>query len=213
MFLHLIRLGLCISALLFTVCSTNIAGGGTESTNGKIAVAVNGNDVTVKAPKGTLIAIFDSAYVATSATFSESLVIDNSEKGSFLSLNAGIYNILAWQSDSNKACIFKSIQIPRLSVDTLDLALWGTIEGVVKETSGLAPDSGSVFIQGTPYYSKLSSSGEFRLSKVPPSIVEIEVNTFIKNLMSQNVQIWADSAISLPPGQTRAINFTVSKPD
>ena len=78
------------STLLLSSCGDDIAGGGTETSNGNVIATVSGNSITFNAKEGTVLGLFDTGYVGFSGQeYADSTVADTSESAAFVDLPSG----------------------------------------------------------------------------------------------------------------------------
>ena len=163
--------------LVLLFCSSDNPGvSGTETTNGKITAYVSVSDTMVygEAPSGTRIILNSSDY----NPILQDKYLDTVESGidgkfEFRGIDSGSYNITAVNSEgSAKAFISDLIYRP---VDMMPVS-GGRDSGYISDVFYIegelekdAPDSvdAFVYIQGSPFFTEVSGTGEFRIESVP----------------------------------------------
>lgn len=153
----------------YTGCGTDIAGSGSQTTNG-VTVEAKSNSIIIKADSGLKAIVYSSDYVMSG--YSNSVTMNNAE-GRFDSLSDGWYSIIV-KSNTGRAVIFQDVPVNSIQEfrKTGILQTTGTVSGSIYKT-GLSPCL--VYIKGTPF-SCITFDGIFKLDSIPVSTYKLIVN-------------------------------------
>lgn len=202
---------LCLFNFLTCLSDSNLAGGGTETTNGKIDVKVLSDSLLIQCDTGIEIMVCDTAikfledhqkvYSAYSTSSNTPVRIEIK--------NEGVYSIIFRNHSELLGARSQLFKIPSDSNHSFKLTLekLSSITGRVNDATINTDDRYYVALKGTPFMARCDTMGNFIIPKIPASSYKLFTYVFFKygDLiigMTRNINLKADTDTILP-----SINF------
>ena len=205
-----------IAVFLYTGCSdiNQVAGGGTETSNGKAVVVVSENSINITGKATYVYGVFDTGYSpATSMGFSDS-VPSGSTTAVISSIPAGIYNLFVWDTETGFSDVIQTIPIPSPVPNTFELLMQlpGLVSGYVTDSSGVIPDSAVVEIPGSPMIAYTSAGCRFTLQNVPSANLPLRITAWTVDIITgQDSQVLTNS-VEVMSGKETEIHAVLERP-
>ncbi len=160
--------------LIFGGCGENpvqVSGGSSDHGNALRGTVINQDNLPAA---NVLVAVYEKKYRAVpNRFFAESTFTDSHGVFTFDSLDAELYNILAWDSLNNEALFVPGLQVHddhTVDLGTRQLEATIYLSGTVYQDSlQQQPIEGGIIIclEGTPFYADINDNGKYAFNHVP----------------------------------------------